>query len=109
MPARGPHRTPFETPGPRRRLLTRHAQRKLEEACDHQLAGFPLGVAEGIPYEGIRVPLQPGDAVVVFTDGITEAKNRQDREFQMENVYRVLQEGPTDPGALGKRLVDAVN
>jgi serine phosphatase RsbU (regulator of sigma subunit)/pSer/pThr/pTyr-binding forkhead associated (FHA) protein len=89
-------------------LVYRHAQRKVEEAFDSKLSGFPLGVAEGIPYEGMTVPLEPGDTLVMFTDGITEAKNKQDREFQMENVYRVLENGPTDAKALGKRLVDAV-
>ena len=56
----------------------------------------------------MTITLQPGDAVIVFTDGITEAKNKQEIEFQMQGVFKTLQSGPFSAKALGERLVAAV-
>jgi serine phosphatase RsbU (regulator of sigma subunit) len=35
--------------------------------------GVPLGVVEEFPFEPIHVRLAPGDAIVLYTDGVTEA------------------------------------
>src|SRR5262249_1865446 len=67
--------------GPVPPLIYRKAAGKIEEAMDRDLAGFPLGVADGVPYDAVTVSLGPGDIVTLFTDGVSEAKNRQDQEF----------------------------
>lgn len=36
-------------------------------------SSLPLGILEGVEYETARVHLHPGDTLVLFTDGITEA------------------------------------
>src|SRR5262249_39463925 len=102
------HQVTFVNAGHLPPLIYLHAQRKVEETFDPKLAGFPLGVAEGIPYEGTPITLEPGDGVILLTEGITEAKNRQDADFMMEAVYRSVENGPTDARAIGQRLVDAV-
>jgi phosphoserine phosphatase RsbU/P len=105
-PAR--HEVTFVNAGHLPPLIYRQAAGRLEEGMDRELAGFPLGVADGIPYEACRVALDPGDCVVVFTDGVTEAKNKKDEEFQLEGVYAALQEGPFTPRAMGEKIVKAV-
>lgn len=89
-------------------IVYRHASRSFEEGCTRDQTGFPLGVADGIPYDANTVTLNPGDSVIVFTDGITEAKNRADVQFELEGVHRVLREGPMTPRAMVERLVAAV-
>jgi sigma-B regulation protein RsbU (phosphoserine phosphatase) len=90
-------------------ILLRRASGKFEEAMSRDIAGFPLGVADGIPYEACSVTLEAGDVVVLFTDGVTEAKNKQDAEFQMEGIHAVLSEsGPMTANAIGHRLINAV-
>ncbi len=89
-------------------LLYRKSTGALEEATSRDAAGFPLGVADGIPYEASSVALEPGDALCLFTDGVTEAKNKQDAEFQMQGVLAVLKSGPMTPKAMGERLAAAV-
>jgi serine phosphatase RsbU (regulator of sigma subunit) len=45
--------------------------RELNERC-----GPMLGVFEGFDYKSKKTELQPGEAVLVFTDGVTEACNK---------------------------------
>jgi serine phosphatase RsbU (regulator of sigma subunit)/pSer/pThr/pTyr-binding forkhead associated (FHA) protein len=89
-------------------VVYRHATGTFEDACSHDLAGFPLGVVDGYQYESCRITLGPGDCVLVFTDGITEAKNKEECEFHMDGVFRTLRLGPVAPRAVVDRLVGAV-
>jgi serine phosphatase RsbU (regulator of sigma subunit)/pSer/pThr/pTyr-binding forkhead associated (FHA) protein len=102
------HRVTFVNAGHLPPLIYRKATARVEEATPRDLAGFPLGVADGIPYQAATVALQPGDVVAVFTDGVTEAKNRQDVEFQMEGACAAILAGPASAKTVGERLVTAV-
>ena len=42
-------------------------------------------------YEGGVFPLQPGDRIVLFTDGISESMNQEDEEWREENLIAVAQ------------------
>jgi len=85
----------------------RKATGQLTPASTRDLAGFPLGVVEGASYNSASLTLDPGDALVLFTDGITEAKNKDESEFQMDGVLAALKSGPMTPKAMGERLVAA--
>jgi serine phosphatase RsbU (regulator of sigma subunit)/pSer/pThr/pTyr-binding forkhead associated (FHA) protein len=102
------HQVTFVNAGHLPPLIYRKASDKVEEATDRDAAGFPLGVADGIPYQAVRVALEPGDCVMLFTDGVTEAKNKAEVEFQMEGVYKAMHGGPMTAGAIGQRLIAAV-
>lgn len=43
--------------------------------------GLLLGVMQGMPYEASEGHLAPGDVVVFYTDGVTEAPRGDDEEF----------------------------
>ena len=51
--------------------------------------GLPLGVVPEYSYEA-TLPLQPGDTVSVYTDGVTDAMNPNDRMFGTDEVERYL-------------------
>ncbi|MBK9795995.1 MAG: SpoIIE family protein phosphatase [Holophagaceae bacterium] len=46
--------------------------------------GLPLAMLPGNPYGEATLQLGPGDLLLVYTDGITEAADRQDEEFGAE-------------------------
>ncbi len=52
-------------------------------------SGLLLGVAHGFQYTDTRVELEPGDVVVLCSDGLTEAR-RGEEMFGSEGVRRVL-------------------
>ena len=70
---------------------------------------MPLGVLPTASYEQAQVPLSPGDRLVMYTDGITEARNALDEEFGEERLLScvVNNRGCSAP-ALQARLADAV-
>lgn len=58
--------------------------------------GMALGMDEGPSFEQaieeVEVPLRPGDLVVQYTDGITEAMNARNEPFGHERLYQVIEE-----------------
>jgi len=60
--------------------------------------GRPLGLTAG-PFfddriEEMKTDLSPGDALVIFSDGITEAMNENDEEYGMERFVEFLIKTP---------------
>jgi serine phosphatase RsbU (regulator of sigma subunit) len=102
------HHVTFVNAGHLPPLLYRRATAKVFEGAPRDNAGFPLGVADGIPYEATSVQLHPGDAIVLFTDGVTDARDKLERDFGQERAVAALQAGPCTPRVMGPRLVDAV-
>lgn len=48
--------------------------------------GPPVGLLPGASFLGSDATLEPGDLLVVYTDGITEATNRDDEEYGIERL-----------------------
>jgi serine phosphatase RsbU (regulator of sigma subunit) len=46
-----------------------------------EVGGLPLGINTTAPYETATIVLQPGDALILFTDGVVEAFNERGEEF----------------------------
>ena len=53
--------------------------------------GLLLGMMADMPYETETVPLQRGDMLVMFTDGVTEAKSLKDADFEEWRLEAVLE------------------
>jgi serine phosphatase RsbU (regulator of sigma subunit) len=90
-------------------LIYRAATRTFEAGCTKDQTGFPLGILQGIPYDCNTVKLSAGDCILMFTDGITESKSRDDKDFGEEGILAALKTGPMSPRAIGDRVVEAVH
>jgi sigma-B regulation protein RsbU (phosphoserine phosphatase) len=73
-------------------------------------AGGPvLGVIADAAYEQASLVIGPGDRLVLFTDGITEARNADDEEFGEPRLQAALvQHRASNAPALQARVTDAV-
>ncbi|MGD0365660.1 MAG: SpoIIE family protein phosphatase [Bryobacteraceae bacterium] len=71
--------------------------------------GVVLGVFPDWPYEEGHVELEPGDRLVLFTDGITEIANAENEEFGEERLIDVLRANRAlDAEAMQKRVMAAI-
>lgn len=53
--------------------------------------GFPLGIMPAAEFEMGETILNPGESLVVYSDGVSEANNIKDEEFGMERLSVVIQ------------------
>jgi serine phosphatase RsbU (regulator of sigma subunit) len=54
--------------------------------------GVVLSILEDFPYEEETVSIGPGDVLVIYSDGITEAANPAEVQFGEERLARVIQD-----------------
>ncbi len=73
--------------------------------------GPPLAVVERFAYASATRTLVPGEWVLLFTDGVTEATNARGEFFGAERLRTALASAAprADPGALVERVREAVN
>lgn len=72
--------------------------------------GIVLGVLDDIRPHAKKVTLQPGDAIFLYSDGVTEAMDADGNLFSDRLLYTVLQHcGPASPGVLIRRVLDDVS
>ena len=68
--------------------------------------GTPLGLLPpGLPYGESHRSLAPGDTLVLFSDGVTEAQNAADEEFGEARLLDVLRAAGGQPADV---IVDRV-
>ncbi len=66
---------------------------------------LPIGVLEGFTYQEEVIACPKGDAILLYTDGLTEAENAQKEQFGEERTLAVSKECPT---ATPKEIVERI-
>lgn len=61
--------------------------------------GFFLGIMDDVDYEEKSIYVEKGDRLVIYTDGITEAKNRAGEEFGELSLAKFIKNSPDLHGA----------
>ena len=70
------------------------------------VGGLPLGIMAEAKYESASVALVPGDWLVIFTDGVVEAANAKNEEYDEPRLLRTLDAGASStPKELLDRLM----
>jgi len=67
--------------------IFRHADGRMEYLLE---GGVALGTFENLKYEERPLGLIPGDVIVFYTDGVTEAKNEEEEEFKTKRLKQVI-------------------
>ena len=72
--------------------------------------GLALGLIPDYEYQQRTVTVAPGEALVLYTDGVTEAMNGDDEEFGVERLQDIFKESdPHGPHAITRLIFDAVD
>jgi serine phosphatase RsbU (regulator of sigma subunit) len=75
-----------------------------------EIRDLPLGMIAGTSYSQTAVQIDPGDLLILYTDGINEADDRSGEQLGLERLLASAESLPTDsPAAAGKALLAAVN
>jgi serine phosphatase RsbU (regulator of sigma subunit) len=53
--------------------------------------GMPVGMFELAPYSGDQITLKPGDIMMLYSDGVTEAQNVAGEEFGEARLVQVME------------------
>ena len=71
--------------------------------------GIALGVVPGIEYRQTTHKLEPGETIVLYTDGVTEAMNHDGELFGLEGLRSYFETSPPgDSEATGLQVMQAV-
>ena len=76
-----------------------HFHRSTGEITELDVHGMPLGIVGDEAYEASTVSLEAGDAVLCYTDGITEARIAQGKMLGTAGLARLLREETKQDGA----------
>ncbi|WP_437188497.1 SpoIIE family protein phosphatase [Planctomicrobium sp. SH668] len=71
------------------------------EEFPEEAVGVPIGVLEGFPFEAVERDLSPGETIVIYTDGVSEAMNSKNDLYTIERLREFVAKGAANPAQLG--------
>jgi serine phosphatase RsbU (regulator of sigma subunit) len=74
------------------------------EEFDDSVVGVPLGVMEDMEYTLQERSILPGESVVVYTDGVSEAMNPQSELYSIERLKQTVSSAPAEVVQLGQTI-----
>lgn len=70
---------------------------------------LPLGLIAGTPYSQTAIQLEPGDMLILYTDGINESCNESGKQLGLTRLLAMARELPTETSvAAGEALLAAI-
>ena len=67
--------------------------------------GIALGIASDVVYTQESVTMEPGDTVVLFTDGVTEAMNADNQQFGLGRLTEMFEGKPPENATAANEAV----
>lgn len=96
------HRLAYVNAGHNPPLFYRSRRRELTTLSAHDLA---LGVLKGITVQEHEIEFEPGDLVLMYTDGVTEATNAREEEFGTGRLGQIV---VANAGRRVEQIVDEI-
>jgi phosphoserine phosphatase RsbU/P len=70
-------------------IMIRKTDGTIEEFGE-ETVGVPIGVMEGFPYEVLTRAIVPGETIVIYTDGVSEAMNAQSELYGVDRLRDLM-------------------
>ena len=87
--------------------VLRHRDGRVEEIGEKE-SGLPLGVLESFQYQTHTREIAPGDFLLIYTDGISEAMNDRRELYGQERILQQASARLSSVEELGQHLLDSV-
>ncbi|HEV7999114.1 MAG TPA: SpoIIE family protein phosphatase [Planctomycetaceae bacterium] len=87
--------------------MIRKADGTIEE-FDEESVGIPVGVIEDYPYDVLSRPIAPGETVLFYTDGVSEAMNPNGDLYGDKRVREFLRKSTGSAAEIGQALLTDV-
>ena len=87
--------------------IIRRADGTIEEPGQEEI-GVPIGVLKDYPFEAVKIQMNPGDAWLVYTDGVSEAMAPDDSLFTEQRVREFMKTATGDAATIGRELREQV-
>ena len=72
--------------------------------------GIALGIIPDVEYKQNTITIDPGETLVLYTDGVTEAMNNEGEQFGIQRLHEVFQNSiPADSDEAAEMIFDAVS
>jgi serine phosphatase RsbU (regulator of sigma subunit)/pSer/pThr/pTyr-binding forkhead associated (FHA) protein len=85
--------------------MLRKPDGSVEELVEEDLCGPPIGVVDEYPYDVVTRSLNPGETVVIVTDGVDEALNPEGDLYGKQRVIEFIKNSSPKADELGKALL----
>ncbi len=76
----------------------------IEEFSEESI-NLPVGVMEGLTYEVLKRTLKPGETVVIYTDGVSEAMNADSDLYGVERLRAMISKSASEPAKLAQAIL----
>lgn len=87
--------------------ICRRADGSLHEPGD-EVKGLPVGILEGTTYDQLTITLAPGEAMFMYTDGLNEAMDANEKQFGIDRMRKHLQQRRGTLTELGESMIGEV-
>ncbi len=91
-------------------VIIRRADGRAEEV-GQDVSGLPLGIMEDSVYDQTEIQLDPGDVVVIYSDGVTDARSASDEIYDSQSNHRLIKRVAQTTGgaeAVGKSILQEI-
>ena len=106
------HEVSFVNAGHAQSWVLRFNTKELERTVPDDRGGFAVGWVPDYEYEAVKTSLNPGDIVILCTDGIYDAEAVDGKRFEVEGFIKTVKTAAEfdlmTPATLGQRIIQAV-
>ncbi len=80
-----------------------------KEAIPRHINGLPLGIFNDAVYGLMEIPLEDGDRIVLYTDGLTDIKIKKEVSDKTEILKTIIESGTgMTPGRLASKIIETL-
>ncbi|OQX87980.1 hypothetical protein B6D60_02785 [candidate division KSB1 bacterium 4484_87] len=69
-------------------------------------AGIPLGILEDVDFDNQIVNLQPGDTILLYTDGVIESHNEKNQMYTLDRLVQEIRPPVPEPHDFIEQLIN---